>query len=36
MVVNILKYMKTFKHTYKLNSNNEYYWVSSEPVSNIN
>lgn len=35
-VNDILKYMKTFKHTYKLNSNNEYYWVSSEPVSSIN
>lgn len=31
----ILKYMKSFKHTYKLNSDGNYYWVSSEPVSNI-
>ena len=26
---------KTYKHTYKKNNLGEYYWVSSEPVSNI-
>ncbi len=26
---------KTYKHTYKKNNSGEYYWVSSEPVSNI-
>ena len=35
-VNDILKYMKSFKHTYKLNSNGNYYWVSSEPVNSIN
>lgn len=34
-VNDILKYMRSFKHTYKLNSNGSYYWVSSEPVNNI-
>lgn len=26
---------KTYKHTYKKNNSGKYYWVSSEPVSNI-
>ena len=34
-VAEVLKYMKTYKHTYKLNDNGEYYWISSEPVDNI-
>lgn len=34
-VAEVLKYMKTYKHTYKLNDNGEYYWVSSEPFNNI-
>ena len=29
------KFKQTYKHTYKKNSSNGYYWVSSEPVSSV-
>ncbi len=31
----VIKIMKTYKHIYKLNDSGKYYWVSSEPVNNI-